>query len=140
MSNPISNFIRIKSDKETFENIVNILIDEERAETTYSKFWPAPEGMSERKEYEWRMENHQCTKGVCASVDRTEQTIWFETNFDPAALIVKRLAKLFPEARFEYGYETCDDDWHDLFDVYENGILVHHEDEIHHEDLEDEEN
>ena len=38
MSNPISNFIKVVSGKETFENIVNILIDEERAETTYPSY------------------------------------------------------------------------------------------------------
>ena len=139
MSNPISNFIRINSSKETFESIVNILIDEERNETTYSKFWPAPEGLTERDEYEWRMENHQCTKGVNATVNRDEQSIWFETNCDPAALIVERIAHLFPEARFEYGYTVEDDEEHDMFDVYENGILIHHEDEIHHCDWDDEE-
>ena len=142
MSNPISNFIKVVSGKETFENIVNILIDEERAETTYSKFWAAPEGLSEREEYEWRMENHQCTKGVCADVDRNEQNIWFETNCDPAALIVEHIARIFPEARFEYGYTIEDDDEHDMFDVYENGVLILRRDEIHHcddEEFDDEE-
>ena len=142
MSNPISNFIKVVSSKETFENIVNILIDEERAETTYSKFWAAPEGLSEREAYEWRMENHQCTKGVCADVDRNEQTIWFETNCDPAALIIERIARLFPEARFEYGYTIEDDDEHDMFDVYENGVLILRRNEIHHcddEEFDDEE-
>ena len=139
MSNPISNFIKVVSNKETFENIVNILIDEEREETTYSKFWPSPEGLSEREEYEWRMANYQCTKGVCTIVDHNEQTIWFETNYDPAVLIVKRIAQLFHEARFEYGYTIEDDEVHDMFDVYENGVLIHHEDEIHEDEEYDEE-
>ena len=69
MSNPISNYIKIESSKEIFETIVSLLIDEEKDETTYYKFWPAPEGLTEREEYEWRMTNHQCTNGVCAIVN-----------------------------------------------------------------------
>ena len=95
MSWPISNYLRINSSKDTFETIANLLIDEVRSETTYSKFWPAPVGLSEREDYEWRMENYHCTKGIYASVERAEQTIWFVTNFDPANLVIERLSKLF---------------------------------------------
>ena len=136
MSCPISNYLRITSSKDTFETIVNLLVDEVREETTYSKFWPAPEGLNEKEDYEWCMENYQCTKGICATVDRAKQTIYFETNFDPATLIVERHAKLFPDTGIEYSYDMYDNNTHEITDTYENGTLVDHQDVVFEEDEE----
>ena len=128
MSYPIQNYIKVISEKETFESIVALLIDEQKEETTYEKFWAIPDGLSERENYEWREENYQCTKGIYA--DRIQQAISFETNFYPAVRIIEYIACLFPEARLEYGYDQSDDEEHEIFDVYENGILVSREDTI----------
>lgn len=134
MSCSISIYLRINSNKDTFETIANLLVDEVREETTYSKFWPTPEVLSEKEDYEWRMANYQCTNGIFATVDRAKQTIWFETNFDPATLIVERLAKLFPDAGIEYSYDVYDDNTHEITDTYENGTLVDHQDVVLEED------
>ena len=64
------------------------------------------------------------------TIDEKEQTIWYQTNSDPSDKVVAAIAKKFPDARIEYGYEKADDDEHDMFDVYNNGILVSHEDKI----------
>ncbi len=36
MSWPIDNYIHVKSDKKTFENIVNMLVDEKNDITTFN--------------------------------------------------------------------------------------------------------
>ena len=135
MNNPIENTVTIISNKDTFEKIVSLLIDEENGETTYEKFWPVPEGKDKNDIY-------NCTKGIYAGVDREKQTIDFTTNHMPAVLIVERIAQMFPEAKIEYAYDLYDDEVHEVFDVYEKGILISREDEIidfEEEDFEDEE-
>ena len=141
MSNPICNEITIKCEKETFKKIAMILIDEEKGETTYNKFWNMPEGLDEMQAYEWREENYGCTKGIFADVDYEKQEIFFETDHTPAVKVVERIAQLFPKTRIEYGYDFFDQDfrYHDILDTYENGILIDRDDTIESdEDDEDE--
>ncbi len=130
MSWPIDNYIHVKSDKKTFENIVNMLVDEKNDITTYEKFCTAEE-----------IKAFDVTCGHFIIVDLGDQSIRFITNFDPAVPIVAKLATLFPEATFEYGYERADDKVHDMFDIYSGGELVRREDvvETWDDDEEDEE-
>lgn len=124
MSNYINNRIYIKSDAETFQNIVNLLIDKEKDETTYEKFWPMPDGLDARQAYEWREANYGCTKGIECGLSNKQQWIEFSTNFDPAVKIVERLAQMFPAAEMEHSYSTEDDDY--WLDYYKNGELTQH--------------
>ena len=56
--------------------------------------------------------------------------IFFILNERTTKAAAAAIAKMFPDARIEYGYEKADDDEHEMFDVYSNGILVTHEDKI----------
>ncbi len=136
MSYPIDNYIYVRSNKETYNEIVSLLLNENRTETTYEKFWPIPEGADKQQWYE---ENYGCTKGVYADADEEKQTISFTTNFDPSVRIIERLAQLFPTVRFEHCYEESYDEIRDMIDTYENGILVNREVERVYDDDEDEE-
>ena len=141
MSNPICNNMFIKCKKETFKEIVMILIDEDNEETTYSKFWSMPEGMDKAQESEWQESNYGCTKGICAFADYEKQEIFFETNHTPAVRIVERIAQMFSETRIEYGYDFYDRDFrfHDILDIYENGILIDRDDTIESDEDEEDE-
>ena len=132
MSWPIPNFMVIKSSKKTFKQIAELIDKNDReSHTNFDAFIPEPKDLDVQTLINWHEENWGCAwDGLYLTIDEKEQTIWYETNSDPSDKVVAAIAKKFPDARIEYGYEKADDDEHDIFDVYSNGILVSHEDKI----------
>ncbi len=119
MSWPISNYLVIKSNKETFKTILNLFVDLKSDTTTYEKFCTPEE-----------IKAFDVTRGISITLDQKAQSIDFITNFNPAVPIVEKLAKLFPAVNFEYDYELLDNEEHEVFDIYSNGVLVSREDKV----------
>ena len=128
MLKPINNDLEIKCSKETFKEIVKLLIDEKTGITTYNKFWSIPEGIDPEQEYAWWLYNYECPIGIMAFADYKKQTLFFETIKIPAVKCVEYIAKRFPDATIKYGVDYEGFGKHEIWSIYKNGILATRDD------------
>ena len=106
MPNYCSGTLTITASKTLLTEILNTIRgtdDQEGNPFDFNKVIPMPENEKENW-YDWSIKNWG-TKWKSCSTELQGNTLRFWTAWSPCLPVIRALAKMFPEAQFEYWYE-----------------------------------